>query len=132
MMISTRGRYALRVMVDLAQNIENEPVSLKDIAKRQDISIKYLERILPPLVQKQLIIGYLGKNGGYKLTKAPKDYTIKEILEASEGDLAPVSCLECDAEKCERLDLCHTRPMWSELNDLINDFFEKKHLSELL
>ena len=95
MMISTRGKYALRVMIDLAENSDGSYIAMKKIAERQNISLKYIERILPPLVKADLIEGVHGKGGGYKLTRSPEEYKISEILSLTEGDLAPVACLEC-------------------------------------
>lgn len=132
MMISTKGRYALRVMVDLAEHSGGGYIPMKDVAARQEISLKYLEKILPSLVSNGLIEGVHGKGGGYKLTRAPKEYTIGEILRLTEGELAPVSCLECNAEPCARADECRTRPMWDKLNDLINDFFDSVTLDALM
>ena len=100
MMISTRGRYALRVMVDLAINSDGSYVAMKEVAERQQVSLKYLERILPLLVEKKLVEGVRGKGGGYRLTREPDEYTVGEILRAAEGDLAPVACLENGARPC--------------------------------
>ena len=104
MMISTRGRYALRVMVDLAINSDGSYVAMKEVAERQQVSLKYLERILPLLVEKKLVEGVRGKGGGYRLTREPDEYTVGEILRAAEGDLAPVACLENGARPCPRAD----------------------------
>ena len=100
MKISSRGRYALRVMIDLAEHSDESYTPMKEVAKRQDVSLKYLEKILPLLVAERLIEGIQGKGGGYRLTRKPEDYTIWEILRLTEGDLAPVACLECGAERC--------------------------------
>ena len=132
MMISTRGRYALRVMIDLAENGSGGYIAMKDIASRQEISLKYLEKILPALVSGRLIEGVHGKGGGYRLTRRPEEYSVGEILRLTEGDLAPVACLSCHAETCERSQGCKTLPMWSELNDLINGFLNGKTLADLL
>ena len=132
MMISTRGRYALRVMIDLAKQPEGEYTAMKEVAARQDISLKYLEKILPVLVAEKRVEGIHGKGGGYRLTREAKDYSVGEILRVAEGDLAPVSCLACDAEACEREHSCKTRPMWSELDRLITGFLDGKRLSDLL
>ena len=102
MIISTRGRYALRVMIDLAENGNGEYIAMKKIAERQGISLKYLEQILPVLTQNGIVEGIQGKGGGYRLTRKPEDYRIGEILRLTEGDLAPVSCLECGAKHCVR------------------------------
>ena len=130
-MISTRGRYALRVMVDLAELDEGNYISLKTIAERQDISLKYLERIIPSLKKAGLIEGIQGKNGGYRLCKNPKKYTVGEILRVTENDLAPVACLAKDAEKCPRRNQCRTIKMWEGYQKLTNDYFESITLDSL-
>jgi len=132
MLVSTRGRYALRVLLDLAEHKTDEYIPMKEVAERQEISLKYLEKIMPVLVKADMIEGVHGKGGGYKLTREPKEYTIKEIIELTEGDLAPVACLECGAKKCERKESCRTIAMWSKLNDMINDFFVNITLDDLL
>ena len=132
-MISTKGRYALRIMIDLAENGgTGRYISMKSIAERQGISLKYIEKILPFLVSQKLIEGVRGKSGGYKLTKQPEDYTILEILRIAEGDIAPVACLECNAEPCSHSDECRTLPMWKELDGLINGYLSSVHLSDLM
>ena len=132
MIISTRGRYALRVMLDLAENSNGEYIAMKKIAERQGISLKYLERILPVLTQSQIVEGVQGKGGGYCLTRKPEEYKIGEILRLTEGDFAPVSCLECGAEPCERAKECKTLPMWTKLHDMIGDYFDSVTLADLL
>lgn len=132
MMISTRGRYALRVMIDLAENYNNDYIPMKEVAKRQDISLKYLERIMPILVKYNLVETMHGKGGGYKLTRSPDEYTVNEILKLTEGNLAPVSCLECGSKPCERKERCKTLPMWIKLNSVINDFFNGVTLEDLM
>lgn len=132
MMISTRGRYALRVMIELAEHEESEYIPMKAIAERQNLSLKYLERILPVLTKNGFIEGIHGKGGGYKLTKAPENYRIGDILRLTEGSLAPVACLECNAKECTRKEECRTLPMWSKLNDLINDYLDSVTLADLL
>ena len=131
-MISTRGRYAVRVMIDLAENNDGSYVPLKDISKRQEISKKYLEIIIRDMVSAGLVTGVSGKGGGYKLTRKPKEYTVGQILEATEGSLAPVACLEDDADPCPRANQCKTLPLWSEFNVLTKKFFNSKKLSDLL
>ncbi|MDY5022970.1 MAG: Rrf2 family transcriptional regulator [Blautia sp.] len=131
-MISTKGRYALRVMIDLAQYPTEEYVPLKDIAARQEISEKYLEIILKVLVKKKLLKGLRGKGGGYRLTRSPKDYTVGEILELTEGTISQVACLMPDAEKCPREDSCITLPLWKKLNGLIHNFFYNITLEDLI
>ncbi len=131
-MISTKGRYALRVMIDLAEQNSDEYIPLKEIAARQEISEKYLELILKALVQKKLLKGLRGKGGGYRLTRRPEEYTVLEILEPAEGSLAPVACLEPDAEICPREEHCHTLPMWKKFDALMQDFFAGITLADLL
>ena len=121
MIISTRGRYALRVMIDLSQDPESY-TPLKEIAARQEISEKYLENILKSLVTQGFILGLRGKGGGYRLTKSPEEYTLASILHATEGSLAAVACLEDHAPECARAGQCPTRPIWEKLNNLIEDY----------
>lgn len=132
MMISTKGRYALRVMTDLAENGKNEYISLKDVAKRQNISMKYLEIIVAALNKGNLLISLRGKNGGYKLSKEPKDYTISEILKLTEGTLAPVMCLEEGIENCERAGYCTTLPLWKKLDSVINNYLDSVTLDDVI
>ncbi len=132
MMISTRGRYALRVLIDLAEHSGGGYVPMKDVAKRQGISLKYLERIIPVLAKNKIIDGVHGKGGGYRLIKDPKDCKIGDILRLTEGDLAPVACLERGAKPCERAFECRTYPMWVEFYRVINDFFDGKTLQDLI
>ena len=132
MMVSTRGRYALRVLIDLAEHNNGAYIPMKDVAARQEISLKYLERILPTLTKAKLIEGVHGKGGGYKLTRAPEKYTVGEVLRLTEGDLAPVSCLECSAAPCPRSADCRTLGLWQELNRRINDFLDSKTLADLM
>lgn len=131
-MISTRGRYALRVMLDLAEHKDEGFIPMKDVVARQEISKKYMEQIMPSLVKSGFVEGVHGKGGGYKLTREPSEYTAGEILRAAEGDLAPVACLSCDAQECPRKSQCKTLPMWEKYNDLINGFFDSYTLESLL
>ena len=131
MMISTRGRYALRVMIDLAEHIDNGYVPMKEVAKRQEISLKYLERILPVLVKNGLVEGVQGKGGGYRLSRAPEECTVGEILRLTEGNLAPVACLDCNAEVCEKKNTCKTLSMWTEFHRLTNQYFDGITIAEL-
>lgn len=131
-MISTKGRYALRVMLDLAEHGNEGYIPLKDIAKRQNISDKYLESILKSLVKKKMLKGLRGKGGGYQLTRTPEEYTVGEILEIAEGTLAPVACLTSDAEECPRAGKCRTLPMWRKFDSLVHDFFYGITLNQLL
>lgn len=132
MMISTRGRYALRVMVDLAEHSDGAYIAMKEVARRQQISLKYLERIMPLLVEARLIEGVRGKGGGYRLTREPDEYPVGEILRATEGDLAPVACLEKDAPPCNRAASCRTLPLWKELDTLIGSYLDSKTLADLI
>lgn len=132
MFISTRGRYALRVMINLAETSNGEYVPMKTIAERQDISLKYLERILPILKKNGLVEGIQGKGGGYRLCRAPEKYPVGEILRLTEGDLAPVACLECSAAPCDRRNECRTIGMWEKLDSLINDYFDGVTIADLM
>jgi Rrf2 family protein len=130
-MISTKGRYALRVMLDLSHQDPERPIPLKDIAARQNISKKYLEIIVKDLVNGKLVSGVSGKGGGYRLCRAPEDYSVGEILELVEGSLASVACLSEGAPPCPRSDTCETLPLWEEYDRLTHDFFFSKRLSDL-
>ena len=130
-MISTKGRYALRVMIDLAEHGGDGYVPLKEIAERQKISKKYLEIIVKDLVNGSLVNGVSGKGGGYRLCRRPEDYTVGEILELTEGSLSSVSCLSLGAEPCPRAADCETLPLWAEYDRLTHDFFYGKRLTEL-
>lgn len=131
-MISTKGRYALRVMIDLAEQNTDSYVPLDEIAARQGISKKYLEIILKTLVQNDLLKGLRGKGGGYRLTRSPKDYTVGEILELTEGTLATVACLQAGAAPCERREYCRTLPMWERFDRMVHDFFFGITLEDLI
>ena len=130
-MISTRGRYALRVMIDLAEHRNGRYIPMKEVAERQEISLKYIERIMPALTKAKLVEGQHGKGGGYKLCREPEDYTVGEILRAAEGDLAPVACLNSDAEPCPRAAECRTLPMWKEFYAITNAYFDGISLVDL-
>lgn len=132
MLISSRGRYALRVMIDLAEHDDGAYTPMKEVAGRQDISLKYLERILPILVAAKMIEGIHGKGGGYRLTRKPEEYRISDILRLTEGDLAPVACLECDAPDCKRTADCRTLPMWQELNRRVNEYLDSVTIADLM
>lgn len=131
MMVSTKGRYALRVMIDLAEHNTGEYIPLGGIAERQNISAKYLESIISVLAKAGFVRGLRGKGGGYKLTRQPESYTVGSILKLTEGTLAPVACLEENAAPCQRAAECRTLPMWQKLDTLIDNFFEGITLSEL-
>ena len=132
MLISTKGRYALRVMIDLAEHQTEGYIPLKTIAQRQVISEKYLEGIIKLLVKAQLLNGVRGKGGGYRLTKVPEQYTAGEILRLTEDSLAPVACLDGGANSCPRAGKCQTLPMWEKLDDLINGYLDSVSLADLL
>lgn len=131
-MISTRGRYALRVMIDLAEHKNDGYIPMKEVAERQGISLKYLERIMPALSKNNLVQGVHGKGGGYRLSRLAEEYTVGEILRLTEGDLAPVACLECDAKECSRKSECKTLSMWTKYYDMTNEYFDGITLAELL
>ncbi|MDD6035084.1 MAG: Rrf2 family transcriptional regulator [Lachnospiraceae bacterium] len=131
-MISTRGRYALRVMIDIAENSNGNFIPLNEIAERQGISEKYLESILVILTRGNLLLGMRGKGGGYKLIRDPKDYTLGTILRLTEGSLSPVACLKEGAEPCIKSPACRTLPVWKGLNDAINTYLDGITLAELL
>ena len=131
-MISTRGRYALRVLIDIAENSNGNYIPLNDIASRQNISEKYLESILVLLTRGNLLNGLRGKGGGYKLTKSPEEYTMTSILTLTEGTLAPVACLKDGAEPCVKKNACKTLPMWQGLNKAITDYLDGVTLADLI
>ena len=131
-MISTRGRYAIRVMIDLAQNDQGHFIPLKDIAARQEISKKYLEIIMKDMVAGGLVTGASGKGGGYKLSRKPDEYTLDEILEIMEGTLCPVACLSGETNDCPRKGSCRPVPLRTEFDDLVNACLHGKKLSDLL
>ena len=132
MMISSKGRYALRVMIDLVEHQSEGYVPLKEIAERQEISEKYLESIIKILVKAKMLDGLRGKGGGYKLTRAPEQYTVGSILRLTEESLAPVSCLENGAVPCARAAECRTLPMWQGLDKVINEYLDGILLSDLV
>ena len=132
MIVSTKGRYALRVMIDLAEHQSEKYVPLKEVAARQEISEKYLENILKVLVQNGFLEGLRGKGGGYRLTRSPDQYTVGEILMLTEGSLAPVSCLDDDVNTCERQAECVSLRIWRELNDANNGVVDKYTLQDLI
>lgn len=132
MIVSTRGRYALRVMIDLAEQEGNEFVPLKDIVTRQGISQKYAEAIMSLLSKGGLIEAIRGKTGGYRLNKPAKDYAVGDILRATEGSLAPVACLEEGAAPCDHSGTCKTLPLWTELNHLVGSFLDSVTLADLI
>lgn len=132
MMISTRGRYALRVLLDLAEHQTEGYIAMKKVAERQGISLKYIERIMPVLSKNNYVEGVHGKGGGYRLTRTPNAYRVGDILRLTEGDLAPVACLGCDAKPCERAGECKTLPMWADFHKVANQYFDNITLADLL
>lgn len=132
MRISTKGRYAVRLMLDLATNYSGEPIRLKDVAKRQDVSDKYLEQIISTLNKAGYVRSVRGPMGGYSLQRPPEEYTIGMILRLTEGSLAPVECVEDTLSDCNRAESCVTRILWKKLNDAINDVVDHITLEDLL
>lgn len=132
MLISSKGRYTLYVLVDLARHIEDGYVPLKEIAERHHISKKYMENILKVLVDHKLLEGMKGKGGGYRLTRPAEQYSLGEILRLTEGDLASVSCTSKGHAMCEHAQTCPTHPVWRELDCLINDYLDGVSLADLL
>ncbi len=132
MKISTRGRYAIRVMLDLAEHDQSEYIPLIDIAKRQGISEKYLEAIVSLLVKAGLLTALRGKRGGYRLTRTPDQYTLKDVLQTTEGAFAPVACLEEEINTCERASECKTLKVWTDFQKLVNDYFDSITLQSLM
>lgn len=131
-MISTKGRYSIRILLDLAQHLSGKYIPMKDVAARQDISLKYIERLTPALRTAGLIESVHGIGGGYRLTREPEEYTLWEILLLSEGDLAPVSCLQAGAEPCARAAECRTLSVWEGYYKLTKDYFSGITLADLL
>lgn len=131
-MVSTKGRYALRVMLDLAQQHSDTYIPLEEIAKRQDLSKKYLESILKTLVQHKLLKGLRGKGGGYQLTRSPEEYTVGEILTATESSLSIVSCLMETDPPCPKQKDCLTFPMWQKCDEMLHDYFFGITLKDLM
>ena len=131
-MISTKGRYAVRLMIDLAEQPQGIPVPLHDISVRQGISKKYLEIIVKTLVTAKFVKGTSGKGGGYMLLRAPSEYTVGEVLEVTEETLASVACLRCDAAPCPRECFCKTLPMWKKFDSMIHDYFFSITIQDLV
>ena len=131
-MISTKGRYAIRVLLDLAEHHNGSYIPMKEVAARQEISLKYIERIMPALKAAGLVASVHGIGGGYRLTREPEDYTLWEILSLVEGDLAPVSCLQSGAAPCPRAAECRTLPVWQGYQKLTKEYFQGITLADLL
>ena len=132
MVISTKGRYALRLMLDIAMQDGTSPVPLHDIAERQGVSFKYLEQIVPPLSKAGFLKSVRGANGGYLLTRDPSEITTGDILRAGEGNLAPVACLASDEIDCPRADLCVTLQFWKGLDEAITAYIDSVTLADLV
>ena len=132
MMISTRGRYALRVLIDLAEHRSGNYLPLKEIANRQEISLKYMEQVMSLLSQNGLVDTAHGKGGGYRLNRDPADYRVSDILRITEGSLAPVACLEGSTNTCARASECRTLPLWEKLSKAISDCLDGVTLADLM
>lgn len=130
-MISTKGRYAVRVLIDMAERAEEGLIPLRDIAQRQGVSEKYLQHIARQLVDAGIVRGVSGKGGGYRLSRPADEITVYEVLEASEGRLAPVACLAADAEPCGRASTCKTLSMWKSFDETLRQFFDGVTIDEL-
>ena len=132
MIVSTRGRYALRVMIDLAEQKKDSYVPLKDIVKRQQLSLKYLETIMTMLSKEGLVQGAHGKGGGYRLSKKPEEYKISDILIITEKSIVPASCAECVGENCPRKNDCRTLPLWEKVNTAVKECFDGTTIADLM
>lgn len=132
MKISTKGRYALRLMIDIAMSSSERPVRVKDISERQEISMKYLEQIISILNKAGFVKSIRGPQGGYQLVKEPEDYTVGMILRLTEGSLAPVACLEYEENDCPRQDMCATLELWKRLNQAISGVVDTVTLADLV
>lgn len=132
MKISTKGRYALRIMIDLAENINQAPIRVRDIAGRQGISEKYLEQIIAMFNKAEYVKSIRGAQGGYLLTREPKEYTVGMILRLAEGSIAPVSCVDDIPSECERRDKCASAKLWQKMNDAVNEVVDNTTLQDLL
>ena len=132
MIVSTKGRYALRVLLDLASQNTEERTPLKEIAERQNISQKYIEAIMTLLSKNGLVDAAHGKGGGYKLNRKPSEYIVGDILRLTEGTLSPVVCLEKGAAPCPRKDICKTLPLWTKLDELVEGYLDSVTLADLL
>lgn len=132
MIVSTKGRYALRVMIDLAEQDTQDRTPLKEIAERQEISQKYIEAIMTLLSKNGFVEAVHGKGGGYKLNKKPEEYKVGDILRLTEGSLSPVACLEKGAPECPRKNVCRTLSLWTKLDDLVENFLDSVTLADLM
>lgn len=132
MLVSTRGRYAIRVMIDLAEHMNGKYIPMKEIADRQDVSLKYMTKIMQALTKSGMLDGQHGKGGGYKLNRNPEEYRVGDILRLTEGTLAPVACIDETDCKCDRSFECRTRPMWNELDKLISEYLDGITIADLM
>lgn len=132
MLVSTRGRYAIRVMIDLAEHMNGKYIPMKEIADRQDVSLKYMTKIMQALTKSGMLDGQHGKGGGYKLNRDPEEYRVGDILRLTEGTLAPVACIDETDCKCDRSFECRTRPMWNELDKLISEYLYGITIADLM
>ena len=132
MKVSTKGRYALRIMIDLAMNDNGEYIRLKEIAERQSITLKYMEQIMPLLTKAGYVRSYRGNNGGYMLARSPEEYTVGDILRTTEGSLAPISCIEETPNRCPRKDYCTTLSFWEGMAKVINEYVDGITLADLI
>ena len=132
MLVSTRGRYAIRVMIDLAEHRHGKFIPMKEIADRQEVSLKYMTKIMQALTKSGLLDGQHRKGGGYKLNREPADYRVGDILRLTEGTLAPVACLDVTDCRCDRAAECRTRPMWNELDRIINEYLDGITIADLM
>ena len=132
MKISTKGRYALRIMIDLARHDEGSYIRLKDIAERQNITLKYMEQIMPLLTKAGYVRSYRGNNGGYMLARKPEEYTVGDILRTTEGSMAPIACIEDRPNRCPRCEECTTLPFWEGLWKVINEYTDRYTLADLI
>ena len=132
MLVSTRGRYAIRVMIDLAEHMNGKYIPMKEIADRQDVSLKYMTKIMQALTKSGMLDGQHGKGGGYKLNREPEEYRVGDILRLTEGTLAPVACIDETGCKCDRSFECRTRPMWNELDKLISEYLDGITIADLM
>lgn len=132
MKVSTKGRYALRIMIDLAMNDNGEYIRLKEIAERQSITLKYMEQIMPLLTKAGYVRSYRGNNGGYMLARSPEEYTVGDILRTTEGSLAPISCIEETPNRCPRKEYCTTLSFWEGMAKVINEYVDGITLADLM
>lgn len=132
MKISTKGRYALRIMVDLAMHDNGEYIRLKEISERQAVTLKYMEQIMPLLTRSGYVKSYRGNNGGYMLAKKPEEYTVGEILRTTEGSLAPIACIEDSPNRCPRKEQCTTLGFWEGMWKVINEYVDSVTLADLV